>query len=118
MASSKDLSTRQCPAEHRAWLLIYQKRFGWGKPLVRAFSHQFPERQQQHVLLHAAQVRIAKVEVQTQLLELAKQFSWYEDEPGDGEKNYRRMKKLERRQAARERRDRKGDGEMEEGSES
>ena len=103
MDSSKKLSTPQCPAEQRAWLLIYQKRIGWGKPLEEAFEQQFPDRQYYHILYHAAIVRDADERIQSQLLELAKQCSWYEDSPQEGKSGYKRMKRLERLQEARDR---------------
>ena len=103
MDPSKKLSTPQCPAEHRAWLLIYQKRIGGGKPLVQAFENQFSDHQYYHILNHAANVRNADEKVQSELLELAKQCSWYEEAPREGERNYKRMKKLEKQQEARDR---------------
>ena len=103
MDSSKDLSTPQCPAEQRAWLLIYQKRIGWGKPLEKAFEKQFSDRRYYQILYHAARVRDADERVQSQLLELAKQCSWYEDSPQEGESGYKRMKRLEKIQEARNR---------------
>ena len=103
MDSQQNLSTKNCPAEIRAWLLIYQKRIGWGKPLVEAFKEQFPDRDHYRILLHAANVRGSNLALQSQLLDLAKQFSWYEDVPRKGEKYFKRMKCLERREAAKER---------------
>ena len=103
MDSLKELSTPQCPAEHRAWLLIYQKRIGLGKQLEEAFEKQFPDRQYSHILFHAAFVRDADERVQSQLLELAKQCSWYEESPQEGESGYKRMKRMERLQKARDR---------------
>ena len=102
MASAKDLSTRRCPAEVRAWLLIYQKRFGQGKPLIEAFNRQFPGREDHHLQYHAARVRDCDAAVQSQLLDLAKGFSWYEDPPREGGRNYKRMKRLEKRQEIRD----------------
>lgn len=103
MASSKDLSTPHCSAEARAWLLIYQDRIGWGKPLIKAFCIQFPECDKYHVLVHAANVRDCDREVQSQLLDLAKQCLWYEEPPEKGEKYNKRMKRIEKQKAARER---------------
>lgn len=103
MASTKDLSTPHCSAEARAWLLIYQNRIGWGKPLIKAFGNQFPECDKHHALVHAANVRDCNREVQSQLLDYAMQFSWYEKPPQKGERYYKRMKRIERHQAARER---------------
>ena len=103
MASKQNLSTPDCPAEIRAWLLIYRKRIGVGKPLVEAFIKQFPDREHYHILHHAACVRDSSPALQSQLLEFAKQFSWYEDAPRKGGKHYKRMKVLERHEAARER---------------
>ena len=114
MASSKDLSTPHCPAEVRAWLLIYQNRIGWGKPLIEAFSNQFPECDKHHALQHASNVRACDRDVQSQLLDLAKQFSWYEEPPRKGERYYKRMKRLERLQEARERMKTKDASRMEE----
>ena len=103
MASPQKLSTPNCPAEIRAWLLIYQKRIGLGKPLIEAFREQFPGRDHYRILMHAALVRGSSPALQSQLLDLAKQFPWYEDAPRKGEKHYKRMKWLERREAAKER---------------
>ena len=101
--SAENLSTPKCCAEHRAWLLIYQDRIGWGKTLEEAFRTQFPDRQYYHILYHAANVRDAEKHVRAQLLDLAKQFSWYEDPPKKGEFGYKQMKRVERRQLARQR---------------
>ena len=101
-ASVKDLSTPHCPAEVRAWLLIHQKRFGQGKPLTEAFNRQFPGREDHHVYHHAARVRDCDAAVQSRLLDLAKGFSWYEDPPREGGRNYKRMKMLEKRQEIRD----------------
>ena len=103
MDSLKELSTPQCPAEHRAWLLIYQKRIGWGKPLEKAFEKQFSDRQYYHILYQAALVRDADERVQSRLLELAKKCSWYEESPQEGESGYKLMKRVERIQEARDR---------------
>lgn len=114
MASSKDLSTPHCSAEARAWLHIYLNRIGWGKPLIEAFSNQFPECDKHHVLVHAANVRDCDREVQSQLLDHAKQYSWYEKRPKKGEKGYKRMKRIERYQEARKRKKTKDASGMEE----
>ena len=103
MASCQDLSTPKCPAEIRAWLLIYQKRIGTGKTLIEAFIKQFPDRDHSHIQYHAAVVRDSNPALQSQLLDLAKGCSWYEDAPREGEKGYNYMKNLERQEAARER---------------
>ena len=103
MDSSKKLSTPCCPAEHRAWLLIYQKRIGLGKPLEEAFQKQFSDRRQDYIPFHALHARDADERVQSQLLELAKKCSWYEDSPQEGMSGYKRMKRLERLQEARDR---------------
>lgn len=99
---SPDLSTPHCPAEHRAWLLIYQMRIGWGKPLVKAFSAQFPHCETHHTLYHARRLRHCDGAVLAQLVELAKRCEWYEEPPQqEGERYYKRTKKLERQEAAR-----------------
>lgn len=103
MDPSEKLSTPQCPAEHRAWLLIYQKRIGKGKRLEEAFEKQFWDRRQYNIPYHAARVRNADEEVQSQLLELAKQYSWYKDSPQEGMSGHKLMKRLERLQEARDR---------------
>lgn len=74
-----------------------------GKPLTEAFNNQFPYRDHSHVQIHAAHARNCDAGIQSQLLELAKQFPWYEDPPRKGEKHYVRMKHFERRQEARDR---------------
>ena len=53
--------------------------------------------------MHAANVRDCDREVQSQLLDLAKQCPLYEEPPQKVEKYYKRMKRIERYQAARER---------------
>ena len=103
MDSFQKLSTPHCPAEHRAWLLIYQKRIGRGKPLKEAFEKQFPDRRYYNLNYYAANVRDADESVQSQLLELAKQCSWYQDSPREGESGYKLMKRVERLQEARDR---------------
>lgn len=114
MASSKDLSTPHCSAEARAWLFIHLNRIGWGKPLIKAFGNQFPECDKHHVLVHAANVRDCDREVQSQLLDHAKQYAWYEDPPQEGKPNYKRMKRIERYQEARKRKKTKDASGMEE----
>ena len=99
----KKLSTPRCPAEHRAWLLIYQKRLGMGRQLREAFEKQFWDRRQDNIHYHAAYVRDDDEEVQSQLLELAKKCSWYEASPQEGMRGYKRMKRYERYQEARKR---------------
>lgn len=103
MAPSQDLSTPQCPAEERAWLLVNQRVLGFGKPLTAAFNKQFPERQHGDIQRHATGVRDCKDEVQSQLQTLAKHFAWYKEPPEEGERGYKRMMKLERQKKARDR---------------
>lgn len=53
---------------------------------------------------HAVRVRDCSSEIQSQLLELAKQFRWYKDMPQEGERDYKQMKRLERKEEAKARR--------------
>ena len=99
----KKLGTPRCPAEHRAWLLIYQKRLGLGRQLTEAFEKQFWDRRQDNIIYHAGYVRDADEDVQSQSLELAKRCSWYEDSPQEGTRGYKRMKRYEKHQEARKR---------------
>ena len=103
MDSFKKLSTPHCPVEHRAWLLIYQKRIGLGKQLREAFEKQFEDRRQDKIVFHAVNVRDADEKVQSQLLEFAKTCSWYEDSPQEGQSGYKRMKRFEKMEEARNR---------------
>ena len=64
--------------------------------------------------MHAANVRDCDREVQSQLLDHAKQYSWYEKRPKKGEKGYKRMKRIERYQEARKRKKTKDASGMEE----
>ncbi|KAF6241910.1 hypothetical protein HO173_000622 [Letharia columbiana] len=107
MASPKDLSTPQCPAEQHAWLLIYQKRLGRGTPLAKALNRQFPEREHNNIFIHASRVRDAKGDVQAQLQDLAEQCPWYEKPLEEGEPGYALMKNLEKEQKARDRKEQK-----------
>ena len=71
------MSTRDCTAEERAWLLVYSKRI-YGKSLCRAFNDQFSSgRQDWNVLSHASNVKSCDAAVQSQLLDLAKTMPWY-----------------------------------------
>ena len=73
MAIEQDLSTPQCSAEERAWLLIHQARMRGKKSLVEAFNNQFPARESADILRHAASVRDDH-KVHSQLQNLARQF--------------------------------------------
>ena len=74
-----------------------------GQSLKEAFQKQFSDRRQDNIQFHAASVRDADKGVQSQLLELAKKCSWYEEPPQEGRSGYKLMKRLERLQEARDR---------------
>ena len=78
-------------------------RMGCGKTLVKAFSNQFPDSATHHTLYHARHLRYCDEAVLAQLMELAKRCAWYEEPPKKGERYYKRIKRLERQEAARER---------------
>ncbi|CAF9937427.1 MAG: hypothetical protein ALECFALPRED_007247 [Alectoria fallacina] len=103
MTTSQDLGTPKCPAEERAWLLVYQNRLT-GSYLTEAFNKQFPPaRSHKVVSRHATRVRNCTDVVRLQLQNLAEQFPWYERPPEEGEAGYAVMKKLEKQNEARER---------------
>ena len=104
MAPSKCLSTPKWPEEERAWLLVYQKRLGDGKPLCKAFNEQFEKRESRTIKKHASLVGKCSDEIRSQLLDLAKTYTWYEDPPQEGTKEHERMKKVEKKQQAKDRR--------------
>ena len=103
MDPSKKLSTPHWPAEQRAWLLVYSRRLGMGRQLKEAFVRQFPDRQYSNIGRHVAHVSNEDESVQSQLLELAKQYPWYEAPPQEGETGYKYMKRMENMQEARKR---------------
>ena len=71
------MSTPQCTAEERAWLLVYSKRI-YRKQLSIAFHDQFPSgRTDRNVLRHAYYVSSCDAAVKSQLLDLAKTMPWY-----------------------------------------
>ena len=107
MASSPNLSTPKCPEEQRAWLLIYQRRLSMKKILVKAFSKQFPGREDTDILRHAARVLNSSSEVKSKLEKLAATYPWYKDPPKKGEKYYRNTIRAKEREKAIERKKQK-----------
>lgn len=104
MAPKKDLGTLQCCAEYRAWFAVCLQRLPNGDRLQQAFDKQFPG----HKLTdpfrsHVTRVQNCKEDVRSQLLDLAKGFSWYKDPPQEGESGYKQMERLERWREARKR---------------
>ena len=77
MARKKDLGTPKCCAEYRAWMAVYLKRVISKTSLKEAFNKQFPENKLDHLFnYHLGQVRNCEDELRSQLLDLAKGFSW------------------------------------------
>lgn len=77
MARKKDLGTSTCCAEYRAWMAVYLKRVIAKKSLKKAFDKQFPDNKlNDSFYYHRGLVRNCKDEVRSQLLDLAKGFSW------------------------------------------
>ena len=71
------MSTPDCTAEERAWLLVYSKRI-YRQSLSGAFHDQFPSgRKDRNVLRHASHVNSCDAAVKSQLLDLAKIMPWY-----------------------------------------
>ena len=71
------MSTPQCTAEERAWLLVFSKRI-YGPSLSRAFYDQFPSGcKDRKVSGHAYNVNSCDAAVKSQLLDLAKTMPWY-----------------------------------------
>lgn len=81
MPSEQDLSsmsTPNCTAEERAWLLVYTERILHKRLLCRAFNNQFAlGRSYKSVLIHAYFVKSCNAVVKSRLLGLAKSMPWY-----------------------------------------
>ena len=72
------MSTPNCTAEERAWLLVYTERILHKRLLSRAFNKQFAsERSDQSVNCHAQRVKSCDAIIKSQLLGLAKSMPWY-----------------------------------------
>ena len=71
------MSTPDCTAEERAWLLVYSKPI-YKKTLSTAFHDQFHSgRANQNINYHAYLVNACDAAVKSQLLDLAKTMPWY-----------------------------------------
>ena len=72
------MSTADCTAEERAWLLVYTNRISQKKVLCQAFNKQFASKRRQMIVKRLANnVKTCDAAVKTQLLELAKTMPWY-----------------------------------------
>lgn len=77
MPRKRDLGTRRCCAEYRAWFAFYLQRFRNRSRIKEAFNEQFPENKiDRSFSLHMGLVQRCGADVQSQLLDLAKGFSW------------------------------------------
>ena len=77
MPRNKGLGTPKCCAEYRAWFAVHLQRCTSRTRMEEAFNDQFPDNKLNESFgRHLKLVRKCGADVRSQLLDLAKEFSW------------------------------------------